>query len=434
MLKTLLKKLVTFLITLEAQAVLRMYKPRIIAITGSVGKTSTKDAIYSALAPRVFVRKSEKSFNSELGIPLTILGRPNAWNNPLRWIENLVDGLVLILWRTKYPQWLVLEVGADRPGDISSVAKWLSADIVVITRLPDVPVHVEFFDTPGDVVREKASLLRALKPDGVFIANADDKQVLALRDAVPGQSVTFGFSLGSDIHGKDLRLLTEPDSSIPAGVAATVALQSGGESATLQCMGTIGSHALSPLLAACAVGHVLGFNIAEVAEGLAGHIPPPGRMRLILGLKGSRIIDDTYNASPAATLAALDALALAGKAKRTIAVLGDMLELGRYSFEQHREVGAKVAATCDMLVTVGFRARDIAEGALNAGMSDGAIMQFEDARKTGEYLQGIIEKGDLLLIKGSQSMRMERTVEEVMAEPERAEELLVRQESEWKRR
>lgn len=434
MIKGALKRLVTELITLEAKAILRIYKPRIIVITGSVGKTSTKDAIYSMLAPREFVRKSEKSFNSEIGIPLTILGRPNAWNNPVRWIENLIDGLVLILWRTKYPAWLVLEVGADRPGDIASVAKWLSVDIAVITRLPDVPVHVEFFDTPEDVIREKASLLRALKPEGIFIANADDKEVLALREQVPGQSVTFGFSLGSDIHGKDLRLLTEPDSSLPAGIAATVELQNGEQSANLQCIGTMGSHALSPLLAACAVGHVLGYNITEVAEGLAGHVPPPGRMRLIAGLKGSRIVDDTYNASPAATLAALDALTLAGKAKRTIAVLGDMLELGRYSFDQHREVGAKVATTCDMLVTVGFRARDIADGALNAGMPEGVIMQFEDASKAGEYLQSILEKGDLVLIKGSQSMRMERTVEEIMAEPKRAEELLVRQEAEWKKR
>jgi UDP-N-acetylmuramoyl-tripeptide--D-alanyl-D-alanine ligase len=430
----LLKKIVATLLLLEARAVLRVYKPRIVAITGSVGKTSTKDAIYSVLAPHVFVRKSEKSFNSEIGIPLTILGRPNAWNNPFGWLENLIDGLVLIVWRTKYPEWLVLEVGADRPGDISSVAKWLRADIVVITRLPDVPVHVEFFDSPEDVIREKASLLRALKPDGTFVANADDEKVLALRDDVPGQSMTFGFSLGSDIHGKDLHLIDEPGFAIPVGIGATVETQDGSASAELRSFGTIGAHAMQPFLAAIAVSQVLGFDLGESAEALAGHTPPPGRMRLLPGLKGARLIDDTYNASPVATLAALDALMLAGKPKRTIAVLGDMMELGKFSPQQHREVGAKVAKTCDMLVTVGFRARDIAEGALSEGMPDLMIQQFEDAKAAGEYLQEIIEEGDLVLIKGSQSMRMERTVEELMLEPLRAKDLLVRQEAEWRKK
>jgi len=430
----LFKTIIVWLMTMEAKAVLRKYRPRIVAITGSVGKTSTKDAIYTVLAPHVFVRKSEKSFNSELGIPLTILGRPNAWNNPIGWFENLIDGLVLIVWRTKYPEWLVLEIGADRPGDISSVAKWLPADIVVITRLPDVPVHIEFFETPEDVVREKASLLRALKPSGVFIANADDSKVLALRDDVPGQSKTYGFSLGSDIHAKELRLLTDSDSLLPTGVVTTIELQDGTKSTELRAMGTLGAHALSPMLAAIAVGDALGFDLEESARALGSHIAPSGRMRLIRGIKGSRIIDDTYNASPVATLAALNSLAIAGRSKRTIVVLGDMLELGRYSFDQHREVGMKVATVADMLVTVGFRARDIAEGALSAGMPDLMIQQFENASKAGEYLQNIVEPGDLILIKGSQSMRMERTVEEIMEDPSRATELLVRQEREWKKR
>ena len=274
----LFKSVVVFLLTLEAKAVLAIYKPRIIAVTGSVGKTSTKDAIYTALAPRLYVRKSEKSFNSEIGIPLTILGCPFAWNNPFGWFANLFDGLVLMFGRTKYPKWLILEVGADRPGDISSVAKWLPADIVIITRLPDVPVHVEFFDTPGDVIREKASLLRALKPEGVFIANADDMTVLGLRDEVPGQSTTFGFSLGSDVHAKELRLLSDADNGLPIGVATTVEFQDGSEQAELEIFGTIGSHALVPLLAACATGRVLGFSLTDMAAELQNHEPPAGRV------------------------------------------------------------------------------------------------------------------------------------------------------------
>lgn len=431
----LLKGLIVQLLTLEAKAVLRKYKPRIIAITGSVGKTSTKDAVYSVLAPHVFVRKSEKSFNSEVGIPLTILGRPNAWSNPLRWLENLIDGLVLILWPTEYPKWLVLEVGADRPGDISSVAKWLKADVVIITRIPDMPVHVEFFESPEDVAREKASLLAALKTDGIFIANADDPRVLALRDSVPGQSMTYGLSLGSDVRGEKLELLSSGEKGgLPIGIAARVAYEDTGESAEIRCMGTIGSQGFLPLLAAIAVGKFLGFPLQSMVGALSGHTAPPGRMRLIPGLRGTLIIDDTYNSSPAAATAALSALSLVGGKGRRIAVLGDMLELGRYSTAEHKQVGKDVAEAADLLLTVGFRARDMAEGALMGGMKESAIRQYEDASQAGKELQEMLQPGDVVLIKGSQSMRMERTVEEVMNEPLRARELLVRQDREWRRR
>lgn len=433
--KAIFKKVVAALLTFEAKLILRKYKPKVVAITGSVGKTSTKDAIYTVLAPHVYVRKSEKSFNSEIGIPLTILGRPNAWNNPLRWVENLLDGLVLILFRSEYPEWLVLEVGADRPRDISSVAKWLPIDIAVITRLPDVPVHVEFFDSPEEVIEEKASLLRGLKSDGSFIANADDPKVLALRDNVPGQSTTFGFSLGSDVMGSHLSLLSQKEGrGLPVGISVKVQYEDSPEAGELQVLGTMGAQSVLPLLAALSVGRALKFPLAVSLEALSKHTPPPGRMRLIPGLKDSLIIDDTYNASPAATSAALDALLLVGKSNRTIVVLGDMLELGRYSVEQHKEVGKKVAEVAHMLVTVGFRARDIADGALNAGMPESSVFQFEDAGKAGEYLQDILQAGDVILIKGSQSIRMERTVEEIMLEPEKAEELLVRQEEEWRKR
>src|SRR5438045_1804143 len=125
------RKLVILLLTIEAKAVIRRRKPSVVAVTGSVGKTSTKDAIYAVLSGRTHARKSEKSFNSEIGVPLTILGRPNAWNNPLGWTQNLFDGLLLIILRTRYPEWLVLEIGVDRPGDIRSIAEWLPMDIAV---------------------------------------------------------------------------------------------------------------------------------------------------------------------------------------------------------------------------------------------------------------------------------------------------------------
>jgi UDP-N-acetylmuramyl pentapeptide synthase len=422
--------------TLEARLVVRKYKPHIVAITGSVGKTSTKDAIYTVLAANVHVRKSDKSFNSELGLPLTILGCPNAWSNPFRWLQNIIDGLFLILFTAPYPQWLVLEVGADRPGDISSLAKWLPVDIAVITRLPEVPVHVEFFDSPEAVVQEKASLIHALADAGTLVVYADDarRDLLVEKAQKHGAHVvTYGLLSGADVRASDFGVLRqEGESSWPIGMSTHVAI--GGTSVPISTIGTIGNHTVLPMVAAAAVGHVIGMQLPDIAHALSRYEPPRGRMHLISGIKDTLLIDDTYNSSPAAVMAALDALSLVKPTGRTIAVLGDMLELGRHSVEEHRKVGAYAASIVDIFCTIGFRARDMAQGALDNGLEDGAILQYESAEKAGEELAALVQPGDCVLIKGSQSIRMEKTVECLMREPERAGDLLVRQELNWKKR
>ena len=179
--KSIFKKIVVAILEWEAVLVLKKYKPMIVAVTGSVGKTSTKDAIFTVMSSHFFVRKSEKSFNSEIGVPLTILGCNNAWSNPILWVKNIIEGLMLIVLGNHYPKWLVLEVGADRPGDIERIAKWLKPDVVVMTTLPDVPVHVEYFDSPEDVIKEKEYLISALKPKGVLVLNYDDEKVRGLQ-------------------------------------------------------------------------------------------------------------------------------------------------------------------------------------------------------------------------------------------------------------
>ncbi len=437
--RTVLKKLIASVLTVQARAVVRKYKPRIIAITGSVGKTSAKDAIYSVMAHSansstgagMRVRKSEKSFNSEIGLPLTILGLENAWLNPLKWLGNILDGLSLILLRARYPEWLVLEVGADRPGDIRKVAAWLPVDIAVITRLPEVPVHVEYFDSPEEVVEEKAALISALRPGGALALYGDDDRYAGLAARAPGEVITFGFSENAQVRGASPTLVFDGE-GVPAGIEADISYKS--ERAHIKVMGAAGAHALLPAIAACAVGVVAGASLAECASALEAYRAPAGRMRLIKGLKGSLIIDDTYNSSPAALLAALETLGQFPKSGRRIAMLADMLELGRHSVGEHRKAGVAAAGASDLLITVGFRARDIAEGALEAGMPEGQILQFEDSQQAGKELEGMLKEGDAVLIKGSQSMRMERAVEEIMAEPERAPDLLVRQEEEWKKR
>ena len=455
MIRRLLKKSIIAVLTLEARLVVRKYEPHIVAITGSVGKTSTKDAVYAVLAGQYHVRRSEKSFNSEVGLPLTILGCPNAWNNPFRWLQNIFDGLFLIVFPAQYPQWLVLEVGADRPNDIRSVARWLSVDIAVITRLPEVPVHVEFFDSPQAVVEEKAALIDALKPGGTLVLFADDERTNLLRaraQARGAKVVTFGLTAAADVRGVDIATLCQEDRDLPvlptweAGgrrglpIGMRAHIEINGVSVPFSLVGTLGNHMILSVVAAAAVGGAIGKDLADIVDALRHYDPPAGRMRLLRGVKETLLIDDTYNSSPAATVAALDALAGVA-AKRKIVVLGDMLELGRHSVEEHRKIGAYVAGHArgtsnkiDILVTVGFRARDIAEGALDNGLPDSAILQYEDAEKAGDELERMLASGDCVLVKGSQSMRMERVVEELMNEPERAAELLVRQDAEWKRR
>lgn len=431
-----LKTLVIFLLRLEARLVLRKYDPHIVAVTGSVGKTSTKDAIFAVLSQSRYVRKSDKSFNSEIGLPLTILGCPNAWNNPLRWLQNIFDGLLLVLFPARYPAWLVLEVGADRPGDISSLAKWLRVDIAVITHLPEVPVHVEFFDSPEAVVEEKASLINALKPGGTLVLYADDERARALapraqeRDA---SIVLFGLSEHAQVRGEHfMPLHEEGKESWPIGMRFDLSAE--GSSAPVSVVGVVGAHLMLSTIAAAAVGTVLRRGLPEIVQGLGAYEAPHGRMHLISGIKGTLLIDDTYNSSPAAVMAALDALDTLPIPGRKIVALADMLELGRHSVDEHRKIGARAAKTADLLVTVGFRARDIAQGALDNGLPEDCILQYESAEAAGNELQSMVKQGDCILAKGSQSMRMERLVEELMAEPERAGELLVRQEREWKHR
>ncbi|HEY6021059.1 MAG TPA: Mur ligase family protein, partial [Candidatus Paceibacterota bacterium] len=237
--KNFFKKIIVTLLTWEAKAVLRKYKPKIVAVTGSVGKTSTKDAIFAVLSKKFHVRKSQKSFNSEFGLPLTILGAPNAWNNPLRWIQILIDGVILLVTNATYPEWLVLEVGADRPGDISGLRSWLTTDVVVITYIPDVPVHVEFFDSPEAVALEKASLIDTLKPEGSLILNGDDPRTKALAHRLPAPDAklfTYGFGQYNDIHAEDPVLVRQEGGEVwPVGMRAKLVVL--GESVEVEMLG-----------------------------------------------------------------------------------------------------------------------------------------------------------------------------------------------------
>lgn len=434
MLKRLMKRLVVFIITWEARLVLRKYKPRIIAITGSVGKTSTKDAIYKLLAEREFIRKSEKSYNSEIGVPLTILGVPNAWNNVLKWGKNIFAGLLLLTGKEKYPKLLILEIGADRPGDIESISSWLHPDIAVVTRFAPVPVHVEFFGSREDLIKEKSYLVKALKKDGMLVLSRDDGDVHDLIHLVTNEAITYGFSKKSDIFASKETISYEGRGENRRPTGNSVKISYGDESAAISIKNSIGRQQIYAVICAAAVGVAMQMSLTDIAKSLTDFEGPAGRMRLIRGKNKSTIIDDSYNSSPIAVREALDALNSLETKGRKIAVLGDMLELGKFSVSEHKEIGKYVFGKAAILVTVGVRSRDCAIGALESGMSAENILEFDDSSSAADFLSGFVKQGDAVLVKGSQGIRCERIVEKLMDNPREKNSVLARQEEEWKKR
>jgi UDP-N-acetylmuramoyl-tripeptide--D-alanyl-D-alanine ligase len=430
--KNIFKYIITAIIKLEAKMILKKYQPKIVAVTGNVGKTSTKDAIYTVMSKTLYVRKSEKSFNSDIGVPLTILGCANAWSDPLKWLNNIWEGFTYIIYNKKYPEWLVLEVGADRPGDIKGISSWLKPNIVVVTRFSEVPVHIENFKSRADIITEKGYLVDALRHDGVLVLNSDDSDVYNYRKKFPGKLITYGMLGDAEVRASNYSVYYSEDIGQPVGVHFKV--EHAGSCLPVLIKGTLGEGNVYLAIAAIAVGLSLNINIVDSTQSLLGFVPAKGRMNLISGINKSIIIDDTYNSAPVAMKSALETLGGIKTSGRRLAALGDMLELGRHTVEVHRKMGELAAASCDTLITVGLRARTLAESAIDAGLDADSVLQFDDSVEAAEYLKTIIKTGDTILVKGSQSIRMEKITAALLAEPEKAADLLVRQDEEWKKR
>jgi len=307
------------------------------------------------------------------------------------------------------------------------VARWVKPDVVVVTRFGDVPVHVEFFNSPDDVVAEKYQLVKVLKKNGLLVLNADDEKVLSMRKSIPATVTTYGFSKNAMMRVSDVAIMYKKDR--PVGTTFKVTHEESIMPVRLNCV--FGNQYIYPALAALAIGVHLKINMVKLIETLENHSGTPGRLKLIEGIKGSSIIDDSYNSSPVAVEAALATFREIKTEGKKIAIFGDMLELGRYTVSEHKKIGVLAGQTCDLLLVVGLRAKSITEGALLGGISEKNIIEFVDSRQAGKYLESVLGENDIVLIKGSQSMRMERAVEEIMAHPEKKDELLVRQEPEW---
>ena len=426
--KNILKITIAEILAFVARSVVRRYRPRIVMITGSVGKTSTKDAVATVLADRFLVRKSEKSFNSEFGVPFTILGVKNPWRNPLAWGSVIKNTIALLFLPNHYPNMLVLEVGADKPGDLSRILRIATPDAVVVTRLPEIPVHVEAYATPEAVREEEFSPAYSLSAGAPLIISVDDPYALDSAVRTSARIISYGTTEDAMINISEGGFYEEERKIL--GMKASVSVN--GEKENLVVKGSVGTTQLLPVAAAIAVASAFNIPLVEALNALESYEPPAGRGRLLRGRNGSIIIDDSYNASPVAVEEALITLKSFPKHPsadgRKIAVLGDMLELGRYSVMEHERIGALARESADMIVSVGIRARAFAAAHGNTN-----VMLFDNANSAALALPNLIKKGDVILVKGSQSVRTERIVEVLLANPSDST-LLVRQEREWKKR
>lgn len=421
--KSILQKILKIL----AKLTIKKYRPIVIGITGSVGKTSTKEAIHAVLKHKYWVRKSEKSFNTEIGLPLTVLGIENHHKNIFAWAKDIIKSFFKILFTVKYPEILLLEYGVQKPKDMAYLLSIAKPFIGVVTAIGEVPVHVEFFAGTHEVAEEKSKLVESLPNKGFAILNYDDETVYEMKKKSKAHVMTFGFNKHSDLKilGYELRTKENVIGQVPEAI--TVKIEYSGNIMPIRLHNCFGKPQAYSAAAACLVGLAMNMNLVEIAESLREFKPPPGRLRLIKGIKNSLILDDTYNAAPEAMHTALDTFRDL-PAKRKIAVLGDMLEIGQFTEQTHRTMGLKAGKFCDIVFTVGDRAKFIAEEAKLFCR----VESFDSPIEAGKTLDPLIQEGDLILVKGSASMRMEKVVEEVMAKPEKAMELLVRQDDFWK--
>jgi alanine racemase len=406
-----------------ARFILDRWHPTVIAVTGSTGKTSTKEAIAAVLSSNFATFKSWQNYNDLLGLPLS-LGR----------LEE----------RHEYA---VLELACDHPGEIRELCRIAQPSIGVLTNIS--PAQLQYFGTVERLAEELGTLLTSLPAAGLAVVNGDDVLTRALITQLDNQLAapikTFAASMAQDVQvtwdgtrctlppGDEAVSLprrgrfTEPSADLSAPTNLDSHL--------------LGAHHVATMLAAYTAGRHCGLNAQEIEHALANLYPLPGRLNPLQGIEGAMLLEDTHNATPASVIAGLETLRALPAGNR-IAVLGDMLRLGSYEEEAHRRVGQKAAQCVNYLVTRGERAALIAESARKAGLAMEHIIltsTHEDAAQAVRKIIALPGKHDhytrlkdAVLIKGSEEMRMEHVSELLMARPAQALEQLVRQTPGWK--
>jgi UDP-N-acetylmuramoyl-tripeptide--D-alanyl-D-alanine ligase len=418
--KNRLKKIVLNFLTALARIRLRRLRPFLIGVTGSIGKTSTKEAIYAVLKSKFRIFRSDKSYNTEFGLPLAILEQKSGFSSPLKWAKTLGGAFFKAFFGGGHMQMIILEMGADKPGDMSELLKLARPQVGVITNIK--PVHLEEgqFKDLDDIFQEKSRLVSTLQEKGIAVLNADDPYLIGLKNTLSCRKIFYGKSDAADL--KLLRL-----ESYPEGIKFTVAYK---DQVAEGQLAILGDFQIYVALAAIAVALTQGFELEEAVTALKDYKLPPGRMNPIEGINDSLIIDSSYNASPESVKEGLDILKTFEG--RRIAVLGNMNELGTITEAKHREIGAYALGRADLLLLVGDNAKLIGAEALKSRFSKEAIFYFDDAVAAGNHLIKMIKNGDTILVKGSQNkVRLEKLVKMAMKDPARAKELLVRQDEAW---
>ena len=350
----------------------RELKIRVIGITGSVGKSTTKEVVTEILSQKYHTFKNPGNYNNEIGLPLTIL--------------NMGDGY----------ERAVLEMGFYYPGEIAFLCDIALPQIGIVTNIGTV--HAERVGSQAEIVKGKTELVQSLPaaPEGIAILNNDDPLVRPMAEKTKARVITYGLNKQADIWADNVR------SKGLQGI--TFDLHYANEVLHLSTP-LIGRHSALTALSAIAAGYSEGLSSIEISRGLA---LAQSQLRMVVKktLKGAVILDDTYNATPESTMVALDLLNEVDG--RHIAVLGDMLELGEYEHQGHAQVGEYAAGKVDVLIAVGPRSKTLVESALKAGLPASSIIWQEDAMQVLDPLNRYLEEGSVVLIKGSHGMRMDR--------------------------
>lgn len=398
-----------------ARKVIKDHTPYVIAITGSVGKSSTKEAIYQVFHDRFgdLVRKNYGNLNAEIGIPLTILGYKNLPNKFL-WPIFLVSAY----FRTRvkeYPKYLILEWGVEHRSDIDYFKSIVRPDVGVITWIS--PAHLANFKSYDELVAEKMGMMGAVKEGGKIFINADNPEL----SKVHGENILkVGIRYKeADYTAGDIILTTD---------GMTYRINTTGQKITVRTK-TIGEQLIYADLFAFALGQQFEIQSLKIKESLEKIKPINGRMRLVEGKRGIKIIDDTYNANPAAVKAALLTFSKIATDSRRVAIIGNMNELGNYEKSAHQEVAEYAKGKCDLAIFAGPNAN------LMASTFGKDSLSYKNRLELLRDIDKIIKANDLVLIKASQNNNFfEEVTKALMAYPADADKVLVRQDKFWKKR